>query len=94
LESLLKEISVIVSMVWQAVTLLRSQQLGLGRGGFLELFSRAVQNIQEGTQLRTAAGWDGHVFLGVLKHSSTPAPLFQELKGIRTRQEGQLVICR
>jgi hypothetical protein len=94
LESLLKEISVIVSMVCQAMTLLRSQQLGLGRGGFLELFSRAVQNIQEGTQLRTAAGWDGHVFLGVLKHSSTPAPLFQELKGIRTRQEGQLVICR
>jgi hypothetical protein len=33
LDSLLKEISVIVSMVWQAMTLLRSQHLGLGRGG-------------------------------------------------------------
>jgi hypothetical protein len=58
------------------------------------LFTPAAQNIQEGTQLRTAAGWDGHVFLGVLKHSSTPAPLFLEIKGIRTRQEGRLVICR
>jgi hypothetical protein len=88
LESLLKEISVIVSMVWQAMTLLRSQHLGLGREGFLGLSSLVVQNTQEGTQLRIAAAWDGHVFLGVLKHSSTAAPLFQELKGIRTRQEG------
>jgi len=35
LESLLKEISVIVSRAWHALTLLRSQHLGLGREGFL-----------------------------------------------------------
>ena len=58
LESLLKEISVIVSMVWQAMTLLRSQHLGLGRGGFWCLSDKQVRkNIQEGTLHCGGLGW-------------------------------------
>jgi hypothetical protein len=35
-----------------------------------------------------AVGWDGHVFLEGGQTLSKPTPLFQELKGIRTRQAG------
>jgi hypothetical protein len=66
--SLLKEISVIVSVVWQTMTLLRSQHLGLGRGGSNRCVNTA-KNTQEGTQLWLR--WVGMVTssLRVVKHS-------------------------
>jgi len=67
---------VIVSMVWQAMTLLRSQHPGLGPGESTNvLFRGHIKPVQ--VERVNAAGWDGHVFLGRSQICPKPALLDQ-----------------
>lgn len=88
LESLLKEISVIVSRAWHALTLLRSQHLGLGRGGFLGFL---VIGSPEHSGRNAISDCGGLGWSRLPRSAQTlfnACATFQELKGIRTRQGG------
>jgi len=73
--SFLKEISVIVSIASQAMTLLRSQHRGLGPGRSW-IHDTYLERLGENATF-LAASWDGHVFLESSQLLSKLAPLNQ-----------------
>jgi hypothetical protein len=85
--SFLKEISVIVSMVWQAMTLLRSQHPGLGPGGSKRMCPLYIQPVQLERVMRRVGMVTSS--LGVVKYSQSLHRSINRRLGLSNRTSGE-----